>query len=504
MALLNYARLCYSPVLGNVANSSHVQDGAGFTIWYRRDFDLCFEYLMFSAVVGALFGVASAFYAGIKHTKVQRNRKSPILMLRVIISFCILVTTVVDFVGTFWLSKERPYSVILSLVVLMIAWSLHVFFLWVLSCSVSHYGWGPINLNAVWIVVFVGNILQLRTVIRRRLNPGLYQRSLEQEYFTELSEVAVYMIFSLQCLYGLTLFFKVSRVTGDNVRMYPAHHGSLSAEKGFQWSEETSEGQHLLSSESKTAPTPKTYGSLTASYSSRQTRVVDFGRLEASEDSANPFSLLSFWWVGPLMRRGSLGFLRRPDDLLELPKSLKTSKVRRRFQQACGIREESIGELLADADGAEGDSGDSDDSESWHDSLSVNLKGGIPSASQQIKAQQKRQRKTSGTGKEGRLSLFWCLNRSFGLHYYPLGVLKLVADMLGFAGPLLLHALVSFMENETVSCVCQTPISLFCAIVVAECAESSAKNGNSHEFVVGNAHLSMAPLTYFQSLLQLR
>ena len=36
-------------------------------------------------------------------------------------------------------------------------------------------------------------------------------------------------------------------------------------------------------------------------------------------------------------------------------------------------------------------------------------------------------------------SLFWSLNRTFGLHFYPLEVLKLVADMLGFAGPLLLQ-----------------------------------------------------------------
>lgn len=448
----NYVKLCYSPLL----NASIAPDNVSFAIWYHKDFDLCFEYLMFSAVVGALFGVTSAFYAGIKRTKVQRKYKSPILMLRAIISFCILVTTAVDFVGSFWLSKGRPYSVVFSLAVLMAAWSLHLFFLWVLSCSVSHYGWGPINLNAVWLVVFVGNILQLRTVIRWRLNSGLYERSslpLKQAYFTELSEVVVYVIFGLQCLYGLTVFFKVSQGAGNNVKMYPAHHGNLNTDKGFQWSEETSEGQLLLPSESNTAPIPATYGSL-AECSSR------VGRLEASEDSANPFSLLSFWWVGPLMRRGSLGFLRRPDDLLQLPMSLKTSRVRKRFQQVCSIREEGIGEewasveekeCVSDADGAGGDSGDSDDSESWHNSLSVNLRGGTPSASQQIKAQQKRQQKASCTRKNRRPSLFWCLNWSFGMHYYPLGVLKLVADMLGFAGPLLLHALVSFIENETVS-----------------------------------------------------
>ena len=50
-----------------------------------------------------------------------------------------------------------------------------------------------------------------------------------------------------------------------------------------------------------------------------------------------------------------------------------------------------------------------------------------------------------------RFFLFWALNRAFGLHYYPLGLLKFTTDMLGFAGPLLLYQLVSFIENKKVS-----------------------------------------------------
>lgn len=457
MAEQNYIRLCYSPLLGDVANSSHVEYSANFAIWYQKDFDLCFEYLMFSAVLGAVFGVVSAFYAGIKHTKVQRKQKSPILLLRAVISFCITVTFMVDFVGSFWLSKGRPYLVMLSLVVLIIAWSIHVFFIWVLSSSVSHYGWGPVYLNAVWIVLFVGTILQFRTVIRWKVNQELYQRSslpLEQAYFTRFSEVIVYVIFGLHCMYGLTILFKVSRVTGDNVKMFPAHQGNLKEDKNFHWSDDTESSvrQHLISSEWKNEHVPTSYGALTASYSSGLSSEVDFGRLEASEDDANPISLLFFWWVGPLMKRGSLGFLRKPEDLLQLPKSLKTSKLRGKFQKVRGVVTEGAGEEAEKGglvvEEAEGEEGESDDSESWHDSLSANLRGGTLSASQQIKAQKRKHRTSSASSSS---SLFWSLNRSFGVHYYPLGVLKLVADMLGFAGPLLLHALVSFMENSTVS-----------------------------------------------------
>lgn len=37
----------------------------------------------------------------------------------------------------------------------------------------------------------------------------------------------------------------------------------------------------------------------------------------------------------------------------------------------------------------------------------------------------------------------------FGVWYYCLGVLKLLADLLGFAGPLLLHELVDFVDSPS-------------------------------------------------------
>uniref|UniRef100_A0A671P0B7 ATP-binding cassette sub-family C member 10 n=1 Tax=Sinocyclocheilus anshuiensis TaxID=1608454 RepID=A0A671P0B7_9TELE len=46
------------------------------------------------------------------------------------------------------------------------------------------------------------------------------------------------------------------------------------------------------------------------------------------------------------------------------------------------------------------------------------------------------------------VKLLQVLHKAFGLRYYLLGVLKLVASMLAFAGPLLLGGLVGFMETE--------------------------------------------------------
>lgn len=470
MAEKNYLVLCYYPLLAD--NITRIQPNVLFTVWYRSDFGLCFEYLAFSVFCGALFAGISALYAGIKHTKLCRRRKSWVVMLRSFISLCILLTFVVHFVGSFWLAKGRPYSVMFSTVVMIIAWTIHLFYLWVLSNSVTHYGRGPLNLNATWVVVFVGNILQLRTVIRWRINPGWYVRSslpIKDAYFSELSEITVYVLFGLQCLYGLTILLKVSRVTGDNVRLIPALHHAINQSK-TQWTDdaENSVQQHLISAEWKTSHAPSSYGSITTSYESNLSglsREGDIFKIEVNEDKANPLSFLSFWWVEPLMRQGSLGLLQGPDDLPKLPKSLSVCKLSEQFQRIRGVHvancvwsgseDENVkerphhGKVKNIIKGEEGDEElESDDSGSWYDSLTLNMQGDVPSATEQIRSHK---REKESRRKHGGVSLMSSLNRAFGMHYYPLGVLKLLSDMLGFAGPLLLHALVSFMENRNVS-----------------------------------------------------
>ena len=88
------------------------------------------------------------------------------------------------------------------------------------SCSVTHYGRGPQNLCADWLLTCVGSILNLRTTIRWKMNHEPYLISslpLEEAYFSDQSVVLVYVVFSLQCLYGNSLLMKVQRVTGTDV-----------------------------------------------------------------------------------------------------------------------------------------------------------------------------------------------------------------------------------------------------------------------------------------------
>lgn len=46
------------------------------------------------------------------------------------------------------------------------------------------------------------------------------------------------------------------------------------------------------------------------------------------------------------------------------------------------------------------------------------------------------------------VSLLRALHKCFWLQFYSIGILKLTADCAGFAGPILLNKLVSFIENR--------------------------------------------------------
>ena len=452
----DYLKFCYYPMIPWDPNStfSTSQSNISFTVWHNGDFGLCFEYLVFYAFIGALFGVTSAFYAGIKYSKIQRKKKSAVLIIRGLISFCTLAAFLVDFVGSFWLARGQPYSVMLSLVIQLLAWSMHLFYIWVTSRSISHYGRGPLNLNIIWLLTLLGSIFLLRTTIQWRTHKELYQRNslpLATAYFSTLSEIVVYVVFSFQCLYGLTLFFKVSHATGSDVKLYRTHCTKVN-QGSFQWSDdvESSVRQHLISSEWKTDHAPSSYGSINSGLMNN----LNFRKFEASEDNANVLSRLSFWWVGPLMRRGTLGLLQKPEDLLQLPKSLKTAKLREKFQKVRTISTPHVLDNTQDYIKKEGAV-----SSKNIERANIGINSEVIAKSQdgeelddsetrwlQIKSQ-----KGTGSSCGSKFSLFGSLNRAFGIQYYPLGALKLLADMLGFAGPLLLHALVSFMENRNVS-----------------------------------------------------
>lgn len=104
-------------------------------------------------------------------------------------------------------------------------------------------------------------------------------------------------------------------------------------------------------------------------------------------DGSNILSRLLFSWVNPLILKGVRGKLRKNDDLFDLPESLNVRKV--------------------------------------YESLQNSLDAGR--------------------------TLFRAMHKSFGVEFYAIGILRFVASLLSFVGPLLLGGLLSTGTNDALA-----------------------------------------------------
>ncbi|CAB3994460.1 multidrug resistance-associated 7-like [Paramuricea clavata] len=129
--------------------------------------------------------------------------------------------------------------------------------------------------------------------------------------------------------------------------------------------------------------------------------------LNKVDENSGLLSRTTFWWVYKLMKKGLEGKLKNAEDLFYLPSSLSTKEIAGAFHRVLQTLRKSLCRDSTSDDGSQGKQG--------------NLKKRL---------------------------LLRALHKAFGVRYYSIGILKFVGDCLGFAGPLLLHALVSFMENK--------------------------------------------------------
>lgn len=123
-------------------------------------------------------------------------------------------------------------------------------------------------------------------------------------------------------------------------------------------------------------------------------------------------SKLLFYWVNPLMQKGVDFKIKHPDDLYDLPDSLSSSTLSRKFDKILKKNRK-----LTEAD-----------EESYSST---------------------RQEVISRQDSKNQYSLLKALHKCFWVNFYGIGCLKFIADCLGFAGPILLNKLVGFIENKS-------------------------------------------------------
>ena len=453
---------------------------------------MCLQYLAFMTVSAALFGVISVFYAGLYRARYKRRRqKRPmIVIIRMLLAVFITTNSLAGFVIAFWLFKQRPYAVVTSELVTVLSWCCHAVSLWVFSTSLAYNDRGPLLLNSCWYLTFVASIFHFHSTIRWTQHPTQYQHTAPSEiYFTLLSRLTTYIHMGLQILYGLSFIFSVPESDSDS-----QHQSVMSGNRYSRQERKGTSIQHTIDTSSEDEEdmlvrekqplldslqgNRSSYGGL-ATGSNRDIVSFNISMNNAYEDSASCLSLLLFWWVWPLLRRGAMGYLETVTDLPPLPRQLKTSYIRTKFRNVLLKKQQS----RPDNNGSVSEQSEhnkmdketptaaSKDHEAFMESevmlRSVTRSTPIPhtptpepttTTNSNSTGRQSTDSKKDVPSNENPLRLntsilflFSAMNSAFGWHYYPLGLLKLTTDLLGFAGPLLLYQLVSFIENKKVS-----------------------------------------------------
>ena len=430
---------CYAPLLHKQElppNKPLLPPEFKFIFWKDGDFGLCFEQLVVISLSYVILAIVSGVYASLKHSTFKRRRPVTGLAIRSLITLCLLMNSLIVFTGSFWLVPARPYSVLLSQCIEVFAWLMHLVALFVLSRSPHHSGFGPLPLNLAWALTMLSSIIHFRTVIRYINHHSIYAyfnlTSYNDGYLSLFLQVVCYIQFGLQLLYLFLIPLPAKPAT--IVETYVGHKTLGIGSTQFQENSLLNGPSHRII----TSDAIQDYGSF-------RLRPPPNLRRISSEDNANCVSFLSFWWLQSLMKKGSVGLLQKPEDLPLLPRKIMTSYIRERFQSILHHLSRRISSVPSEQTLRSLDRLSQSNTTSQFDPL-------IDSSSPLTQDEEPPSLSTSPSFLQRRpVSLIYALNKTFGWHYYPLGLIKLFNDCLGFGGPLLLHQLVAFMENKNVS-----------------------------------------------------
>ncbi|XP_055387213.1 ATP-binding cassette sub-family C member 10 [Condylostylus longicornis] len=301
----------------------------GLTPWQNTTNDLlpCFQEIVLQLPIYACFAIVSSFYCGAYAATVARNiTQLKLIYSRIIISTILAIIPIAK--SLYYVVNQihlNPAEVLLTCTE-TIMWAVHIGYLFILRKhgGISHRG--PLIINVFWTAIFVLHIIWLRT----SFSYNFWNWSLT--------------VFILDLCYLATFLISGSAV---QVRSVLTQH---------------EEEQSLLSN-----------------------RYVHFGTnlheasLGHAQDEANLASKFLFYWVEPLITKGSIGNLKKVDDLFDLPDCLNINRNSERLQTAV---------------------------------FQSN-------------------------------SFFWALHKAFGREFYLIGLLRFIADTAGFAGPLLLGGLLT-------------------------------------------------------------
>lgn len=394
--------------MNSLDNFCGIENGS-FKVWNpeAKNFGSCFVILAVVCPGNAVLLFLSAYYSGKKALNIPIGEVgTPLFVIvRIVISCIIALEPLIEIACTLLIQPWHPPSVLLTDSLIALTWIFNSIALWKIRIRFLTQKCLPKALLTGTLIVLLTSIFHSYSIIYAIIKDASTHSVYNYGTITRLILQIIYLTSLVNCSANDDVFS--NSLPHVNTGLIQARDGA--------------ENDRLLRSISQ-----GTY------YSSIQCVSDDLG---AAEDPYNPLSKLCFWWVRHLMLKGFKGKIQSEEDLFMLPKSLRTSHIQEIFLKEFYWKPKEFPEPRTPGSSKTSCSmSDFEDSGSYVD---VKFSG---DGSEDVFC-------TSSSIQRRLLS---ALHHSFGWQYYCLGILKLLGDALGFAGPLLLHALVSFMENKKV------------------------------------------------------
>ncbi|KAL4715350.1 hypothetical protein ACJJTC_015121 [Scirpophaga incertulas] len=348
-----------------------------------KDFGLCFQKLFLQIPIYFVIAIVSGYYVGYCNNWVVREKlQERAIILR---SFIVLVLLFIPMIQLyFFITQESnvlfPINYFYSGAACL-AWLVHFAYVLALKHRLGSSSRGPTIQLVLWSIIFILNIIILRSSIIAQDDNR-------------------YIIASL-CCHVMYLFTLIP--SSDSRRTYysPCLVGS----------------QHTHSEYTPLLPH------------------MDEGILGTALQGEGFVSKLTFTWINPLLNKGLENKLNDPEELFDIPGNYRCSYVGARmdralvgnvdhYQQYAEVPHEPF---IASGYGTLGES------------VPQSSTPVIPTSRVRIRPE-----------KRQNVTLLRALHSCFGFQFYSIGILKLVSDMAGFAGPILLNKLVAFVDDESI------------------------------------------------------
>ncbi|GFN76447.1 multidrug resistance-associated protein 7-like [Plakobranchus ocellatus] len=406
--------------------------GEQFTEWSGHDFGHCFEQIGILAPSYAILATISAYHFGRKRTNIRGSvvyvSWTWFLLLRFVAVLALLCSPVLQIVLTLFVEHVRPsFSDALVASLSAVGWFFHALYVWNVRYLHSSSLRGPPSTIVAVFIVIASNAAHLHTVIIMHISGSVHK--------SETEKITTFVCAGLCAVYVISIIPCKRRIYHTGVDSNHAINSSGGESEPIVWDRE------------------HTYNT----YSHIAEPVV-------AEKGVGCLSWLSFYWVSQLMSKGAERQIQSVNDLFLLPARLETEMLEGIFKSTISSKGK---DLNADSShlNDESLSRPSEYGRSWDSQTSIPTVDIISSINYQEDAQtyqsisnayaervhnkNSRSNNICRTDKHPvKLNLFKALSSTFGREYFCLGILKLLADCFGFAGPIILNLLVTFVESD--------------------------------------------------------